>query len=104
VSRPALGPTQPSSYSLDTGVKGPGRDDDYSPPSNVQVNNEWNYISVTLICLHDMDMNNFTFNIKVDLNVRKNDSFIWKIIINRYYARGVESNSKNNLRDMSVQF
>ena len=38
VSRPALGLIQPSSYSLETGVKRPGRDDDCSPPSSAQVN------------------------------------------------------------------
>jgi hypothetical protein len=44
------------------GVKRLGRDTDHSPPSSVEVKNEWSSTSVPLICLPGMDRNNFTFN------------------------------------------
>jgi hypothetical protein len=41
MSRPALGPTQPPmqwvSGAISLGIKGPGREADYSPPSSTEV-------------------------------------------------------------------
>jgi hypothetical protein len=49
VSRTALGPTQPLILwvpaALPLGVKRPGREADYSPPSSAEVKNTWNYTS-----------------------------------------------------------
>jgi hypothetical protein len=58
VSSPALGPTQPPiqlvSGALSLEVKRPGREAEHSPPSNAEVNNAWNYTSISLIRLHIM--------------------------------------------------
>jgi hypothetical protein len=48
-SRPVLGPTQPPvqwlPWTLSQGVKRPGREDDQSPPTIVEVKNTWIYTS-----------------------------------------------------------
>jgi hypothetical protein len=50
-SRPALGPTQPPiqwvSGALSPGIKRPGREADYSPPTTAEVKKTWIYISTT---------------------------------------------------------
>ena len=33
-------------------VKRPGRESDHSPPSSIEINNEWSYTSTPAICLH----------------------------------------------------
>jgi hypothetical protein len=57
-SRPVLGPTQPpiqwTPGALSVGVKRPGREADHSPPSSVEVKNEWSYTSTPPVCLHGM--------------------------------------------------
>jgi hypothetical protein len=56
VSRPDLGPTQPSNLwvpDLSTGVKRPARGADHSPPSRAEVKNAWSYTSTRPIRLHD---------------------------------------------------
>jgi hypothetical protein len=49
VSRPALGSTQPPIQwepgALSFGIKRPGREANYSPPSSAEVKNAWSYIS-----------------------------------------------------------
>jgi hypothetical protein len=58
VSRTTLGPTQspiqwvPGALSL--GVKRPGREADYSPPSIVKIKDAWSYTSTPPILLHGM--------------------------------------------------
>jgi hypothetical protein len=56
VSRPALGPTQPTIQwvpgILSLGVKRPGREADHSPPSSAEIKNEWSYTSTPPTCLH----------------------------------------------------
>jgi hypothetical protein len=42
------------------GVKWPGRDADPSPPSSIEVMNEWSYMSTPPIYLPGVDMENFT--------------------------------------------
>ena len=72
-STPALGPTQPSIQwvqGLFGGVKRAGHDIEHTRPSLVDVTNEWIYTSTTPICLHGMDRDNFTFNIKEFMEVR----------------------------------
>jgi len=46
------------------GLKRPGRDVDYSPPSSAEVNNEWIHTSALLVCLHGVYRETFTFNVK----------------------------------------
>jgi hypothetical protein len=57
-SGPTLGPTQfPIQWvpgALYQMLKRPGREDDQSPPSSVEVKNEWNCTSITTIRLHGM--------------------------------------------------
>jgi hypothetical protein len=60
--RPALGPTQarvqwvPGALSL--GVKRPGREVDYSPPTSAEVKKKWIYISIhSPIRLHGVVLN-----------------------------------------------
>jgi hypothetical protein len=60
-SRPDLGSTQPPIQWYPggggvPGVKRPGREADYSPPTNAQVNNTWIYAS-TPICFHAVLLN-----------------------------------------------
>jgi hypothetical protein len=61
---PILGPTQspthgqPGSFS---DVKRPGREADHSPPSCVDVKNEWSYFSTPPICIYGVDRNPFIF-------------------------------------------
>jgi hypothetical protein len=49
MSRLALGPTQPPIQwvpgALSPGVKWPGHEADYSPPSSAEVKNAWHYMS-----------------------------------------------------------
>jgi hypothetical protein len=58
VSRPVLGPTQlliqwvPGALSL--GVRRPGSEADYSPPSSAKVKNAWSYTSTPPVSLHGM--------------------------------------------------
>ena len=62
--RPALGPTQPSIQWVSgffPGVKRPGREVNHSPPSSVEVNNEWSSTSTTPVCLHGIGREHFTF-------------------------------------------
>jgi hypothetical protein len=42
------------------GVKQPGLEADSSPPSNAEVKNKWLYLH-SLVCLHGMCRDNFTF-------------------------------------------
>jgi hypothetical protein len=55
-SRPALGPTLPPIQGVPAALspmeKRPGREDDHSPPSNVEVKNSWSYNSNDPIRLH----------------------------------------------------
>jgi hypothetical protein len=57
-SRQALGLTQPPiqwvSGVCSLGVKRPGREPDYSPPSNAEVKNVWSYNSTPPIRFHGM--------------------------------------------------
>jgi hypothetical protein len=54
-----LGPTQPPIQwvpeVLSPGVKRPGREADYSPPSAVEVKNQWSYTCISQICLQWRD-------------------------------------------------
>jgi hypothetical protein len=43
------------------GMKRPGHGVDHSPPSCVEVENEWSYTSAAAKCLHDVDRDNCTF-------------------------------------------
>jgi hypothetical protein len=36
------------------GIKWPGREADHSPPSNVEVKNEWSFTFMLPMCLHDL--------------------------------------------------
>jgi len=47
--------THPASYPMDTRVKRPGREADYSPPSSAEVKNAWRY-TFTPIRLHDAEL------------------------------------------------
>jgi hypothetical protein len=42
------------------GVKQPECEVNHLPPSSAEVKNEWNYTTTTLICLLDVNMENFT--------------------------------------------
>jgi len=58
-SRPALGPTQPSTHWVlstvsQVGVKWLRHEADHSPPSNAKDKNEWSYTPHSAICLHDI--------------------------------------------------
>jgi len=56
VSRPILGPTQPSIKCLPgvlpAGVKWPGLEADHSPSSSAEFKNAWRCTSTPPICLH----------------------------------------------------
>jgi hypothetical protein len=43
------------------GIKWLGLDDDHSPPSSVEIKNEWSYTSTPLVCFLGMDRDTFTF-------------------------------------------
>jgi len=43
------------------GVKPPGREVNHTPPSTVEVKNEWSCTSTPPICLHGVDRENFIF-------------------------------------------
>jgi hypothetical protein len=70
-SRPSLGPTQPPIQRvtgfLSSGVKRLGREADDSPPSSVEVKNEWrytstpNYVLMPRCLVKHRDNFNFTF-------------------------------------------
>jgi len=56
----------PASYSMGTGVvsrrvERPGRDADHSPPSSVEIKNEWSYTSTLPMRLHGVFRDNHTF-------------------------------------------
>jgi hypothetical protein len=57
-SIPAVGPTQPlRQYLLEvlsSGVMRPAREADHSPPSNVEIMNEWSYTSTPAVSLQDL--------------------------------------------------
>jgi hypothetical protein len=64
--RLALWPTNPSSQSVTWFyIKGKlaTSDFDHSIPSSIEVKNKLVYLSVNPFCLHDMDRDNFTFNL-----------------------------------------
>jgi hypothetical protein len=42
-------------------LKGLGCDVDHSPPSSMEVNNESNYVSASLVVLHGTNRDNFNF-------------------------------------------
>jgi len=46
---------------LSWAIKQPWREANHSPPSNVEVKNEWSYTSIPLICLHSAHRDKFTF-------------------------------------------
>jgi hypothetical protein len=57
--------SHPPSNSISTGtpskgLKKPGLKSDRSPPSSVEVRNEWRQTSSTAICLHGLSKNSFT--------------------------------------------
>jgi len=44
------------------GTKQSGHKANHSPPSRVEVKNEWSYTSTPYMCPHSVDRENFTFN------------------------------------------
>ena len=64
-SRQAVGPSQPPIQfllgSLSLGEKLPGHEGDHSPPSSVEVKNEWSYVATSHVCLNAWHGANFTF-------------------------------------------
>jgi len=43
------------------GIKRSGREADHSLPLSAEVENKWRYTSTLLVCLHDVDRENFAF-------------------------------------------
>jgi hypothetical protein len=65
MSRPALGPTQPTIQWVQwlfPRVNRPEREAAHLSPPSTEVKNEWSYTSSPLTCLHSEDRNKFTFN------------------------------------------
>jgi hypothetical protein len=65
MSRPFLAPTslpvlQNRCRGSLAGIKWPWRETDYSPPSSVEVENEWSYSTSPSICLHCLHKDSFT--------------------------------------------
>jgi hypothetical protein len=52
--------THPASYSMGTWIKQAGREVNHSPPSSVEVKNDWTCTTAPPIRLHDVDRVNFT--------------------------------------------
>jgi hypothetical protein len=52
------------------GVKWPGYDIDHSSPSRARAKNEWNCNSVSFICLHCVERDNFTIKLLNLCNIR----------------------------------
>ena len=57
---PAMGPTQPPNQWVAGFI--PGRDDDHSSPSGAEGKNELSYNPTSLVHLHGMDRDNFTYH------------------------------------------
>jgi hypothetical protein len=52
---------------MSTGVERPERQFDHSPPSSVEVKNEWSRASNTALCIHDGDRDDVTFSFRFAL-------------------------------------
>jgi hypothetical protein len=75
----ALGTTQPP-IKIGTGgsfpgVKRPQPKANHSPPSSVEVKNEWSYTAIPAICLQGVYKEKSTFNLLTDDGMKENSHY-----------------------------
>jgi hypothetical protein len=81
VSRPALEPTQPPIQwiprALSLGVKQPGCETNYLPPSSAEVKIAWSYTSTLPVCLHEVKGTGTTLPLPLLLPFTGRSSGVW---------------------------